>query len=67
VQGKEHTQIKKSSNPETKKKKKKNKTEILSLQKFKRVYSGFIPLDLTEMVVSWENKTFSSETKGVPN
>ena len=29
-------------------------------------YPGFIPLDLDEMVISWENRTFSNEMKIIP-
>jgi hypothetical protein len=36
--------------------KKQNKIEIITLQKFERVYLSFMPLDLTEMVVSWESR-----------
>jgi hypothetical protein len=32
-----------------------NKTKIILCKKFKRVYSGFIPLNLAEMTISWEN------------
>jgi hypothetical protein len=55
-QEKEHTQIKKCSNPEIKNRKPKQKTKILSLQKIKRAYLGFISLELTGIVVSWANK-----------
>jgi hypothetical protein len=51
VQGKEHTQIKKRIKLEIR-----NKNKILSLQKIKRAYLGFIPLDLTKMVVYLENE-----------
>jgi hypothetical protein len=36
--------------------KKQNKIEIINLQRFERVYLSFMPLDLTEMVVSWESR-----------
>jgi hypothetical protein len=62
---KEHTQTKKSSKPE--KKKKNQNINSVKKKKKKKAYSNFIPLDLTKMVVSWENKTFSSETKSVSN
>jgi hypothetical protein len=31
------------------------KTEIILYKNLKRAYSGFIPPDLAEMAVSWEN------------
>jgi hypothetical protein len=47
--GKGFMQIQRSRSVETKK-----KLKYYSAKK-KGVYSGFIPLDLTKMVVSWEN------------
>jgi hypothetical protein len=52
VQGKENIETGKINNA-----KKNRKTKYYVYTNLKGVYLGFIPPDLTEIVVYWENKT----------